>query len=344
MSSNHRKHLDVLYQTDDGYAVFCGVSLYSLLANNTHIDDISIWIIDDHISSENKQKMKGVAEEFGRSLHFLDLQFAVEMLETIGAPKYRGSYSPYLRLFALEVLPETVERVFYLDADTAVVGSLDELVDFNLKECILGAVKDGLSRHKATMLGYDTASAWINSGVLLVDTRKWRDFHALDKMLNELAANKGYTSPDQDLINIILRGRIEPLHPKYNFTPHFMAYSYGSFVNAFPQEGFYSETEIEEAKNNPTVYHFERFIGTYAWEKNSLNPCSLKFDEYLKMSPWKDYEKKNPVHITLTTRIEKTLFRILPRDIFILLFSRAFSFTESIQTKRLLRGKMDNIN
>ena len=48
--------LNVVYSTDDNYAQHTGVSIISLLDNNRHFLNIEIYIIDNNISSENREK------------------------------------------------------------------------------------------------------------------------------------------------------------------------------------------------------------------------------------------------------------------------------------------------
>ena len=43
------------------------------------------------------------------------------------------------------------------------------------------------------------------------------------------------------------------------------SFLYEAFLKLFPQESFYSENVMEEAKQHPIVYHFERFIGESPW-------------------------------------------------------------------------------
>ena len=48
--------LNILYQCDDNYAPYTGVSMSSLFRRNKNIEEINIYILDDGISEENKKK------------------------------------------------------------------------------------------------------------------------------------------------------------------------------------------------------------------------------------------------------------------------------------------------
>lgn len=50
--------LNVLYQSDDNYAIFMGVSICSLLENNRAAEEINIYVIDDSISGDMKRQIE----------------------------------------------------------------------------------------------------------------------------------------------------------------------------------------------------------------------------------------------------------------------------------------------
>ena len=63
--------LNVLYLTDNNYAPFAGVSVTSLFINNKNIDNIVVYIIDDNISGDNKEKFNLLARKYNREIIFL---------------------------------------------------------------------------------------------------------------------------------------------------------------------------------------------------------------------------------------------------------------------------------
>lgn len=338
-------YINVLYQTDDNYAVFGGVSMYSLFVNNQDIDSITVYVIDDNISKKNKAKMEETAKTFGRTVIFMNLDFAIDILEGLGLPKYRGSYAPYLRLFAFDLLPDTVKRVLFLDCDTIVTNNISQLFDIDMNGCMIGAVRDGISQQNKTALGFAYDDSWFNSGVMLVDVDAWKDGNAQKKILALLKKRQNFMCLDQDLLNITQYGNIMTLHPRYNLAPHFLVYSTDSYLKAFPQGGFYEDLVVfEEAKRNPSICHFQRFLGSFAWDADSLHPYAPLFDEYLRQSPWKDYEKQPRKQDSVVMKAELVLYKILPPDIFIHMLSFALKRHFSSILKGLSVGTVDNVN
>ena len=92
------RELNILYLTDNNYAVFAGVSMTSLFLNNKNVDRFTVYVIDDNIAQDNKDKMQALAAEYGHKVVFLDLSSGIRTLESMGIPKYRNSYTTYLKL------------------------------------------------------------------------------------------------------------------------------------------------------------------------------------------------------------------------------------------------------
>ncbi len=336
------KRIHILYLSDANYAAFAGTSIVSLFESNKHLDQIDVWLIDDNLGEENRAKYRAAAEQYGRTVHFLDMSEGIRKLEAIGAPKYRNSYTTYLKLFAFGTLPEEVDRIFFIDSDSVVVGAVDEMIDFDLRGNAVGAVKDVLCREYMESLGFPTEDNWYNMGVMLVDLAAWRAQNCEARIIESMKKRCAYVAVDQDLLNITLHGEITALPPRYNATPHHYVYKHKHVMRHFPWVSFYSEAEIADAHANPVIHHFERFLGHSPWHKNSIHPYTAEFDHYLAMSPWRDYEKK-PSAKNRTFEIERLLYRVLPRGWFLAVFAFFFKRYFRKTAAALKAGAMDNI-
>ena len=49
--------MNVVYYSSDFFSEMCGVSIESLLENNTKTDEINIYIVEDNISDINKERL-----------------------------------------------------------------------------------------------------------------------------------------------------------------------------------------------------------------------------------------------------------------------------------------------
>ena len=62
--------MNIVYSSSDSYAPIAGVSIMSLLHNNTDADEINIYMIDNNISDENKKRFENMVDKFGRKYCF----------------------------------------------------------------------------------------------------------------------------------------------------------------------------------------------------------------------------------------------------------------------------------
>ena len=88
MMSMLKDKLCVVYGSDDNYAKFMGISMYSLFETNTTFEEIVVYILDCGITQENKDRLAAVAEQWHREISFIDMRSAVDSLNlNMGAHK-----------------------------------------------------------------------------------------------------------------------------------------------------------------------------------------------------------------------------------------------------------------
>ena len=127
--------LTILYQSDDNYAAFMGVSICSLLENNKSAEEISIYIIDDSISKNNKELLLEMVQAYSRELFFISGEVVLNDKEITDIFAYTGmrkNTHSYLKLFLDKIMPDCSGRVIYIDCDTAVTGNIQELITLDM--------------------------------------------------------------------------------------------------------------------------------------------------------------------------------------------------------------------
>lgn len=318
--------IDVLYQFNEKYAPYAGTSITSLFESNRHLNEIRVFILGEGLLPESVRRLRETGKRYGRQIAFIDTSALIGKMQAMNMPSYRGSYAANMRLFLAELLDSSVSRLLYLDADTIVAGKLDALIDLDMKECPIAMVQDSLVRRHKQRLGFAPEESYFNSGVILFDMDRWKKEKCSERIAEHVKQVRAhYPSPDQDLLNVVCRGNIRVLPPKYNLQPIHLAFSVNSYLRCFGGRGYYHQDTVEHAKKHPVIYHFFRFVGEFPWNKNNVHPDNDIFDCYLEKSCWKDYVKE-PAEAGLVLKIEKVLYRILPRGLFIYLFRAAYEW------------------
>ncbi len=336
--------MDILYQFNEKYAPYAGVSMTSLFMNNRDVNHITVWILGEGLSEKSVSRYEALAGEYGRKIRYIDAAALVDRIKDMGMPSYRGSYAANIRMFISEIFPEDVKRVLYLDADTIILAGISGLYDSDLKDHSLAMVYDSLGESHKSEIGLSADDGYYNSGVILFDVDAWKKRGYTGKIIDHVKNVRAqYPSPDQDLINVVCKGDILTLSPGYNFQPVHRAYAIKDYFRNYGHTTYYSKEELEEASVNTKIIHFFRFVGEFPWNKGNVHPFNDIFDEYLNSSLWKDYVKEPAANGT-ALKCEKVLYRILPRGLFLdifrighrLFYSRSNKMSENNKINRTM--------
>lgn len=334
--------MNILYQCNDRYAPYCGVSVTSLFENNSDADAICVYILDDSISEDNKKKFAKLAEKYGRKITFVPTKSLVEKMKALGIPKYRNSYTTNMKMFAGEVI-DGVDRLLYVDSDTVVDGSLKGLFSIDLSGHPIAMAMDSLVHNYKTLIGLHEKDKYYNAGVILFNMPEWKSRKCCERIVEHIKNVRAhYSAPDQDLINIVLGKEIFELPPKFNFQPVHIAFSDKLYLSCFKSENYYDEQTIEQCRNDIRIAHFFRFLGEFPWDRNNKHPYNELFNKYLQKSPWADYQKKDS-GVSFVFKVEKILYSILPKSVFIRLFKASHEFFMKKSNRMSLENKNNKL-
>jgi lipopolysaccharide biosynthesis glycosyltransferase len=333
------KRLGVLYACDENYAPWAGISMYSLFESNREIEALTVYCVTDRVADATREKLAKQAERYGRELVFVDAASIIEQIKALNIPSYRGSYTTNFRLFFHTFVGQELERLLYVDCDTLITGSLAPLLTLDMGDKVVAAVRDALTVQYKTMLGFLPDELYFNAGILLIDVPKWKELEITQKTLDHIRNVRArYCNPDQDLLNLILKDQTHLLPPAYNLQPHHMAFADKTFFAVYKPTVYYTHEELERARQAPVILHAYRFLGDFPWHKGNKHPASELFDRYADGSPWKGLVKQ-PAGGGMLFKIEKLLYAMLPKRIFLSIFRRISLRGFAKRNKRLQQGK-----
>lgn len=277
--------MNVVYACNDAYAIYAGVSMYSLMDQNQHMEQINVYIFSMKLTQASKEKLQLIAQTFHRKISFIEIG---EIKEQLGFYLDTAGYSDAIlaRLFIGRLLPASVERIIYFDCDIVIHDSLQDLWDTKLGDCVLAGVPEFNIHPKIREdLGLDDTMPYFNSGMLVIDVHRWREENIEAAILENAKLYNGKLNyVDQDLINLTLKGRIKILPTRYNFA-HFIRYfPYRYILKITPSYAAITEEEVRLAIERPAVIHF---LGDQRpWFRGNHNPYQKYYDHYLALTPW----------------------------------------------------------
>lgn len=203
---------------DDNYVPYLSVCLLSILKCNKNV---IFYILDLGISKKNQDKIDEIVKDNGGVIYFIPINkedFSV-FPQTI---KYI-SIATYARLKLASYL-EDLERVIYIDVDTLTIGSIEELWNLQLSDenviaaCFDSFIEFSTDNYKET-IGLKQDEPYFNAGVLLIDIKKFQNMQVYEKAIAYLNTKPNIHYQDQDILNVLFKGRTQFISPKFNFMP-----------------------------------------------------------------------------------------------------------------------------
>lgn len=292
--------IDIVYSTDKKYLSICSTSMISLFSNNKNFEKINIHILTLDLSSHEIEKFNILAKKF-KNVYFYFYHLN-ELIKKYTIHNQGYSLAGYLRIFIKSVLPQEIEKILYLDGDTLITGDLSELWNMDLGENICGGVLDSVTLDAKTRIGLKEYDNYFNAGVLLINLKKWKEENIESKLLYFLNINKGNVfHHDQGLVNAVIREWKE-LPAKFNTMSVYMFFKRKQLIKIYDNNQICSESEIREAKINPTIIHDK------LWANFWIHPYKKMFQGHNANNPF-----GRPLdRIKLSQKIHNWIQHILP--------------------------------
>ena len=184
--------MNILYTVNDKFVPQLAAGICSVCENNREEDLIHFYVFSLGIQEENKGKLETLVQRYDRSISIIEIQDMSNYLDfefdTLG-----WNNVILARLFMDKILPTNVERIIYLDGDTIVRGTLHEIWNFDLKNKTLGmSIEPTVDTQRKNALGL-RSEYYHNSGVLLVDLKRWREIEAEKLIVDFYQKKRGET-------------------------------------------------------------------------------------------------------------------------------------------------------
>lgn len=278
---------------NDAYAQHAAVMLASLFETTPNIP-FNVYLLTDGISKNNASKLGSHCRRYGNLLKIIDCNLVSLGLQGLNYSNW--NLIIYLKLFIANLLPSTADRCLFLDVDMIVNHNIKELYESDLCGSIIAGCQDTpVAESKRKKLGLSMDDIFINSGVMIMDLKKWRDSN-LDNVSIFLKRNKSILTNDQDAIALLFKGNIKILATnKWNATTFF----FHQTPNVQPK--FYDE--IEAIRKDPWIIHF--CFPVKPWFRECKHPYRKLYDKYRYLTPYKNIPKQR--FFNLTTAIKYNL-------------------------------------
>ena len=207
---------EIAFGVDARYVKYAGIAMTSV-AMQSEGENVGFHLVCDGIADADRKRLDAFRAAFPwTDVHIYDARAALDEISfPRGISPERINRSVFTRILMPELVPQSLDRILYLDADTLCVGHMGTFWSLDLAGAPLAAAPEGEAQRKAARIGMKGWS-YFNAGVMLIDLARWR---AQQLTAHTFAAWEEYGASfpllEQDALNYVLDGEFLPIGRKY---------------------------------------------------------------------------------------------------------------------------------
>ena len=229
--NKHTKIVPVFLTINNSYAPYAATAIHSLTQHVNKKRYYRVIILHDGLNWVNRIRLRSlatdnVAIQFKKISGNLYLKAIIKYCSRRkGAGDFFSSAVYYYRFFIPRLFP-LYDKCVYIDSDTILRGDIGDLFDMDLDGNVVAAMVDPKVDvikefreyvNKAVGVPY---TEYTNSGVLVMDMKALRKLGYLSALVDTINKyDADLVAPDQDYMNVILRGKIKHMDPNWNMEP-----------------------------------------------------------------------------------------------------------------------------
>ena len=252
------KVVPVFVAINNDYAPYAAAAIHSLMQHSDKKRYYRVIILHDGLNWVNRVRFRSLvtdncAIQFKKITHSLYLKVVIKYVSSRKGTADFFSKAVYFYRFFIPLLFPRYEKAIYIDSDTILRGDIGELFDMEMGDNVVMAMVDPKVNYIKEFKDYVEKALnipheeYVNDGVMLMDLKKMRKMKYLSQMVAMIQKyDADLVAPDQDYLNVILKGKIG----------HF-----GSEWNAEPTEEFAKETKLVHFNLFNKPWHYENVPG-----------------------------------------------------------------------------------
>jgi lipopolysaccharide biosynthesis glycosyltransferase len=201
--------INVFVSVDENYLKRAYTTLFSLKEKTN--EDVHAYLLNCSLSDEKQNEYNSQIKKYGMTPHIIQISQSLFKELPTG---FHYTMEMYSRMIAPFLLPNTLDRALWLDADIIVLKDISDFYYRDFKDKKMIACSEWCCNMECILsqkekLGIAEEHVYFNSGMLLLNLEKLRNDISADEILritHSLSDKLVY--PDQDVLNYIYQGAI----------------------------------------------------------------------------------------------------------------------------------------
>ena len=184
--------INICFATDNNYAKYMGLALMSILKSANKEDNLHFFILDNQIKQEEKNKVATLQKIKPFEITYIPID--ENSFSNLYVHQKGLSPTAYARFLIAKLIDE--DKVLYLDCDIFVRKSLAPLFNTDISDYYIAGVLDFAVKKSYLISKFkdkDLFGSYLNSGVLLINNKKWREESITDLLFYSNSSVKKVT-------------------------------------------------------------------------------------------------------------------------------------------------------
>ena len=278
-------NMNIAICIDNNFIMQAGVFITSIKQTNKN-NNISIYVLSESLNDSSKESLNKIVSNSNITLNFIKIDLsALPPLPLEG--KNHISVATYYRILLPFILPQSIEKILYLDCDMLVLDNLLPLYESDISKLNAAASIDMFNNDTRIneRLMYSNHAGYFNAGMLLMNLKNWRKNKISEKSIDFIRDYPAKCEAhDQDALNHALNGDYLKVSVRYNMQLDFFC----DYKYLIVDKSFYPD--IQASRENPCIIHFTG--PTKPWLKNCYHPYAKFWDYFQNQTEWKNLKKK----------------------------------------------------
>ena len=186
MKTNTLPTINIFFTVDNDYAKYLAVSMVSIIANTGH--PVYFYILDGGISKESKRRIEDLKRIKPFQIEYILIDD--KRFNNAGKSSQKRISDNTNYRFLISTLRPNMDKCIFLDADLVAIGDIAQLWNVDITDDYMAAVTDQFSLSPnswATKLPLPQNYIYVNTGVTVMNLKKWREARIEEKLFDIMA-------------------------------------------------------------------------------------------------------------------------------------------------------------
>lgn len=270
--------MHLLFCANNTYVPHVATTLASIFENNKDIL-FYVHLLSTDISEQNCEKITSFVNKYNHTIDIKTVNLSDFDIDKSVCGKW-GIF-PSLKLYAADLFSD-VDRLLYVDADMICIGSLIPIKEVDITDSYVAMVTDtaGAVDHRHR-LGLAENAFYGCAGLVLFNLALWRRDGIRQRCMSYYNAPEHHDiikMGEQDVLNVVLQGKIRELPIEYNMMSTYYEHNGSSIPKRY-------KMTIKQHRKYAVIIHY---IGdAKPWYKDSRFPLKDYYWKYQSFTPWK---------------------------------------------------------